>query len=112
MSNDVQFIDGLIVKAPNEKAPDYVKAKVSIKRQDLMAWLNQQDGDWINADVKESKGGKWYVAVDSWKPEGSAGAGGSRGGAPQRSRPAPATRAPVDEFDDSDIPFARWDGGF
>lgn len=98
MSNDVQFIDGLIVKAPHEKAPDYVKAKVSIKRQDLMAWLNQQDGDWINAEVKESKGGKWYVAVDSWKPEG---------GRPQReSRPAPTRQAPAaDDFADDDIPF-------
>lgn len=40
------------------------------------------------------------------KPEGSAGSGGSRGGAPQRSRPARATDAPMDDFGDDDIPFA------
>lgn len=27
-----EFINGLIVKAPNDNAPEYVKAKVSIKR--------------------------------------------------------------------------------
>ena len=38
--------------------------------------------------------------------EGSAGSGGSRGGAPQRERLATATSpAPADDFDDSDIPF-------
>lgn len=36
------------------------------------------------------------------------GSGGSRGGAPKRQRPEPATgsRSPVDDFEDTDIPFA------
>lgn len=36
------------------------------------------------------------------------GSGGSRGGAPQRQRPEPVTgsRSPVDDFEDTDIPFA------
>ncbi len=33
------------------------------------------------------------------------GHGGSRGGAPQRQRPARATDQPVDDFDDGNIPF-------
>lgn len=43
------------------------------------------------------------------KQEGQGGgSGGSRGGAPQRQRPEPATgsRRPVDDFEDTDIPFA------
>lgn len=43
------------------------------------------------------------------KQEGQGGgSGGSRGGAPQRQRPEPATgsRSPVDDFEDTDIPFA------
>ena len=62
---DSNFIDGLIVKAPHENAPDFVKAKLSIKRQELIDWLQQQTGDWINADIKESRGGKWYAAIDN-----------------------------------------------
>lgn len=87
MSGDIQFIDGLIVKAPNENAPEYVKAKLSIKREELIAWLQGQSGEWINADVKESQAGKWYAAVDNWRPNQGGGSGGSRGGAPNRERP-------------------------
>src|SRR5690606_10309364 len=68
-TNETQFVEGLIAKAPNDRAPDYIKAKLSIKREELIAWLEQQDGDWINAEVKEGRSGKWYVAVDNWQPE-------------------------------------------
>jgi hypothetical protein len=108
VSNENKFIDGLIVKAPHENAPDYVIAKLSIKRAELIAWLEAQDGEWINADIKESQGGKYYAAVDTWKPEGG-GRGGNRGGAPQRERAEKATDKPTggfaDDFADDDIPF-------
>lgn len=110
MSADNKFINGLIVKAPNEKAPDYVKAKLSIKREELIEWLQSERGEWINADIKVSQNGKWYAAVDDWKPEngrqqGNTSSSGSRGGAPQRQRPAMATQAPMDDFDSDSIPF-------
>lgn len=113
MSNDTEFVSGLIVKAPNDRAPDYVKARLSIKREELIAWLQTRTEEWVNADVKVSQGGKWYAAVDNWKPNGNTSSGGSRGGAPQRQRPAKATDAVVDDFDQDDIPFAtrhsRWE---
>ena len=112
MSNENEFINGLIVKAPNDNAPDYVKAKISIKREELIAWLQTKDGEWVNADVKVSQGGKWYAAVDNWKPNTNGGHGGSRGGAPQRERPAKATDAPGDQFADDDIPFLSQRGNF
>tara|TARA_R100000935_G_scaffold15147_1_gene30144 strand:- start:2097 stop:2303 length:207 start_codon:yes stop_codon:yes gene_type:complete len=62
------FVDGLMAKKPNEKAPDFVKCALSIKREDLIAWLTGQTDEWINVQVKESKGGKWYAEVDTWKP--------------------------------------------
>jgi hypothetical protein len=112
MTTENKFIDGLIVKAPNERAPDYVKAKLSIRRQELIAWLTAQHGDWINADIKVSAGGKWYAAVDDWKPkEGGTSSAGSRGGAPQRERPAPVTAA-ADDFADDDILFISSHGVF
>ena len=40
------------------------------------------------------------------------GHGGSRGGAPQRQRPAPATQQPADDFADETIPFIRQRGDF
>lgn len=79
MSTEAKFIGGLLIKPPNDKAPEYVKAKLSIKREELIAWLQSESGEWINADIKVSQGGKWYASVDDWKPEQS-----SRGAAPSR----------------------------
>ena len=93
--SDTQFIDGLVVQAPRDNAPEYVKARLWIKRAELIAWLQAQQGDSINADVKVSQGGKWYAAVDNWKPNG--GTGRSNATKPQR-------QAPDDDFGDS-IPF-------
>ena len=67
--SEQNFIKGLIVKAPSEKAPDFVKAKLSIKREELISWLNTQEGEWINADILVSKEGKYYAKLDTWKPE-------------------------------------------
>lgn len=105
--NEIEFPAGLMVKAKHENAPSFVLCKLSIKRTELIEWLQSKEGDWINLDVKESKGGKLYAAVDTWKPsESGTSSSGSRGGAPQRTRPAPATEAAGDDFaDDSDIPF-------
>jgi hypothetical protein len=69
MSTEAKFIGGLIVKAPNDKAPEYIKARLSIKREELIAWLDSESGEWINADIKVSQGGKWYASVDDWKPD-------------------------------------------
>ena len=67
--SDIKFPDGLIVKPPHERAPDHVKSKISMHRQRLIAWLQAQEGEWINLDVKASRDGKWYAAVDDWKPQ-------------------------------------------
>ena len=62
------FADGLIVKKPHQNAPDFVKARVSIKKDEFLKWLEPQQKEWINLDLKESKGGKLYFAVDNWQP--------------------------------------------
>jgi len=72
MANETEFVNGLIVKAPSEKAPDFIKAQISIKVADLGMWLREKHkaGDeWVNVDVKESRGGKWYAAVSTFKPK-------------------------------------------
>ncbi len=69
---EVQFVEGLHVKAPHERAPDFVKAQISIKVADLGVWLREKHKageEWVNADIKVSKGGKWYCAVSTFKPK-------------------------------------------
>jgi len=91
---DIEFVNGLNVKAPRDGAPEFVKAAISIKVADLSVWLHnkmKEGAEWVNVDVKESKGGKWYAAVNTYKPkEGSA--------------PKP-TGKPADDIDSDSIPF-------
>lgn len=93
MSTEMEFVNGLIVKAPHPNAPSFVKASISIKVEDLGLWLREKHkaGDeWVNVDVKESKNGKWYAAVSNYKPKDAA-------------RPEPKTSG-SDDFD-SEVPF-------
>lgn len=90
MSTDIEFINGLIFKLRAENTPDYVLANFSIKRLDLIEWLQSRDEEWINGQAKVAKSGKPYAAVDNWKPKGE--------GKPS-AKPAPAFA------DDTDIPF-------
>ena len=98
MSEDITFVDGLIVKAPHPNAPDFVKASISIKRADLGNWLRSRDEEWINVDVKESKGGNWYAAVSTFVPKQQ----GERA-APDNSGSQQNSNPPADDY--SDPPF-------
>jgi hypothetical protein len=65
---DIEFIDGLFVNAPRDNAPDFVKGSLGFDRLKLIAWLESRTEEKINAQIKVAKSGKWYAAVDSWKP--------------------------------------------
>ena len=96
MSDEKEFVSGLYIKPPHEKAPDFVKFSISIKRADLGNWLRGKSDEWINLQVKEAKSGKWYAEVDNWKPEprGESSTGGSY-----------EDGKAEDQFYDDDIPF-------
>lgn len=106
MTTETKFIDGLSVQHPREGAREFVKARLWIRRLELIAWLQAQEGDSINADIKESRNGKLYAAVDDWKPESKGGARSGRGPVPA----APASRGEPNReeaFEDDDLPFVR-----
>ena len=67
--SEVKFPNGMSVKAPHEKAPDFVKGQVSIKKQLFLEWLTHQEGEWVNLDIKVGQSGKWYMSVNDWKPK-------------------------------------------
>jgi hypothetical protein len=97
MADDIEFVNGLIVKAPREGAPDFVKAAVSIKVADMMAWLQGRyaaGDEWVNVDVKEARSGKWYAAVNTYKPKE----------AKPKAEKQKAEKSSIVEMD-SDIPF-------
>ncbi|MBK89436.1 MAG: hypothetical protein CMQ44_11335 [Gammaproteobacteria bacterium] len=95
MQDQIEFIDGLFAKAPHPNAPDFIKANISIKREEMLNWLSSRSDEWINIDVKEARSGKWYAAVDNWQPNAAAAPAAVAG-----SPPPP----PEEDFED-DIPF-------
>ena len=103
MSDSLVFIDGLMFKPPVKKdgspLPHFIKAKGSIKLAELIAFLNEQEGEWINFDVKESKNGKWYASVDNWEPTKDQQYAEGMHQAKQAAQPVDNTIA------DEDIPF-------
>lgn len=111
MADDNIFIDGFFAKAPHENAPEFIKAKINIKREELLQWLGGRSEDWISVDIKESRSGKWYASVDDWQPNASS---------VTKPRPSPTSLSSTAEaqlatdhfklneradFDDDAIPF-------
>lgn len=66
MSNT--FISGMIVKKPREGAPDFIKLNMSFKTEDFIKFLQAHTvNGWMNVDLKKSKEGKLYCALNEYK---------------------------------------------
>lgn len=80
--DDKQFVNGMFPSRP-ENAPDFIKMKISLKRDEFLEFMRTttKDDVWINIDIKESKAGKLYAERNTWKPtpkeENNSGGGGS-----------------------------------
>ena len=104
MSDDIDFVEGLRIKPPLKKdgtpLPNFIKAKGSIKVQEMIGWLQTVDTEWVNIEVRESKKGNWYVKVDNWTPtkddEYEKGMHSARNALSDQGDPG---------IDDDDIPF-------
>lgn len=71
MNNEEKiFADGLRYELPHDKAPDFVKGRLSIKVPDFISFLekNQSNAGWCNLDLKVGKSGKGYAELNTWKP--------------------------------------------
>lgn len=101
---DRQFIPGMFAKR-NPNAPDYVVAKLSMRVDELIPYLQakaSQGEQWVNVDVKRSKSDKLYVAENTWKPDPT------RGGRPapmQTQAPQQPQQPPQSVLHDMDDPM-------
>lgn len=69
--SDTVFIDGLSIYPPRDGAPSYVKGAISIDPIKFAEFMRKNgqyinDKGYIRADIKVSKGGKWYLAVNTY----------------------------------------------
>lgn len=63
---DKQFVNGIRAFKPNEKAPSFVKANLTVNKTELLEWLDTQP-DEIRVSMKESQKGSYYLEVDSYQ---------------------------------------------
>lgn len=64
------FVDGMIAKKPHEKAPDFVKANLSVKLGDFIRFADpHKKNGWVNIVIKEGRSGKYYAELDTYEPK-------------------------------------------
>ncbi len=64
------FADGMIFKRPRAGAPEFVKGSISVKVDEFSAFLEKHvKNGWVNLNLKESKGSKLYLELDTWEPK-------------------------------------------
>ncbi len=70
MDNEKTFAKGIYFGKPHPNAPDFVKGKIDIKVDDLLIFLKEHENDkgYVNLDLKESKGGKLYLELNTFVP--------------------------------------------
>src|SRR3990167_6136765 len=99
MSDEMIFIDGLILKKPSEKAPKWVLWNISIKTEEFMQFIKDHDNGtgWLNIDVKMSKGNKVYCSLNNYK----------KGDVPKSAKKVEKEEpeGPEIEGEDGEIPF-------
>ena len=94
------FADGFSFKR-NEKAPDFVVGRMSIKADDAVAFIREHEKNgWVNLNIKTARSGNHYVELDTYEP--------TQGGAkPQaEAKPKAEPKAVVAEPEEyGDLPF-------
>jgi hypothetical protein len=62
------FADGFSFKR-NEKAPDFVVGRMSMKCDEAVAFIRKHDKNgWVNLNIKTAKSGNYYVELDTYEP--------------------------------------------
>lgn len=100
--SDMIFVNGLGAKKPHENAPSFVIADLSVKVADLHEWLNTNQGlandaGYINLSLKESRAGKYYIAVNAYKPKETT--------LKREDVDTPSVAQPVNDIVDESVPF-------
>ena len=97
------FADGFSFKR-NEKAPDFVVGRLSMKVDEAVAFIRQHEkGGWVNLNIKTARSGNHYVELDTYEPTAQSGMKPQSEKAAAPKQKAPATE--VTDEDGSELPF-------
>ena len=92
------FADGFSFKR-NENAPDFVVGRLSIKVDDAIGFLKENEKrGWVNLSIKTARSGNHYLELDTFEPKSK------QEPAPAKSSPKKAVKQPEgDDGEDNDL---------
>lgn len=91
------FADGFSFKR-NEKAPEFVIGRLSLKVDDAIAFMREHEkSGWINLNIKTARSGNHYVELDTYEPTKD-----SKSQQKPKQEPEPET---ANKEDDGELPF-------
>ena len=66
------FADGMRFIRPNEKTPEFIKGRISIKVDQFIEFLkkHQNENGWVNLNLKKSRErGELYLSLNTFVPK-------------------------------------------
>jgi len=94
------FADGFLFKR-NEKAPDFVVGRISIKVEDAIAFMKKHEKNgWVNLGVKTARSGNFYIDLDTFEAK-------EKESAVEKYEAKAKPTAPIakEEEEEDDLPF-------
>jgi hypothetical protein len=94
------FADGFLFKR-NEKAPDFVVGRISIKVEDAIAFMKKHEKNgWVNLGVKTARSGNFYIDLDTFEAK-------EKESAVEKHEAKAKPTAPIakEEEEEDDLPF-------
>ncbi len=63
------FVKGVFIKMPHDKAPNFILLDMSFKPHEFFTWCQDHidSKGWVNIQVKKSQKGTLYAELNSWK---------------------------------------------
>jgi hypothetical protein len=97
------FADGFIFKR-NEKAPDFVVGRLSIKVEDAIAFMKKHEkSGWVNLNVKTARSGNYYMDLDTFQANDSSP---KESAVDNYNKKAETKQQPtIQEEEEEDLPF-------
>lgn len=100
MAEEKIFADGFLFKR-NEKAPDFVVGRMSIKVEEAIAFMKQHEkSGWVNLGVKTARSGNYYIELDTFEAKGKESAVDK-----YEAKGKPTAPVAKQEEEEDDLPF-------
>jgi hypothetical protein len=87
-----------------ENAPEWHIGRVLCKKEDAIAFLREQEGEWVGLNINIGRSGKAYLELDTFVPKQKENASEGTAG-PKKEQPAPKQETPAPDDDTDDLPF-------